>query len=224
MTARQILIVEDEPTIANILMDYLAKAGYQPRHIENGAVALDSIRDQEPALVLLDLMLPGMDGLEVCREVRKFSNVPIIMVTARVEEADRLIGLDSGADDYICKPFSPREVMARVGAVLRRIQPGEVQASNSLIEVDEESQRISMAGKRLDLTPTEYRLLRLLVTRPGRIYSRAQILDLAYPDSEDVSDRIVDSHIKNIRKKLNAILPNAEVLHSVYGIGYRFEI
>lgn len=224
MTARQILIVEDEPTIANILMDYLSRAGYQPQHIENGSAALESIRSQEPALVLLDLMLPGIDGLEVCREVRKFSNVPIIMVTARVEEADRLIGLDSGADDYICKPFSPREVMARVSAVLRRIQPGEAQSSNSLIEVDEESQRISVAGKRLDLTPTEYRVLRLLVTRPGRIFSRAQILDLAYPDSEDVSDRIVDSHIKNIRKKLGAILPNAEFLHSVYGIGYRFEI
>jgi two-component system response regulator BaeR len=224
MSNKTILIVEDEPTIANILKDYLSRAGFLPQHIENGLQAVEAIQKDPPALVLLDLMLPGMDGLSVCREVRKFSNLPIIMVTARAEEVDRLVGLDSGADDYICKPFSPREVMARVTAVLRRIQPAEVQPLPPIVEVDEESQRINVAGKRLDLTPTEYRLLRLLVSRPGRIFSRAQILDLAYPDSEDVSDRIVDSHVKNIRKKLAALLPDTDLLHSVYGIGYRFEI
>ena len=224
MSAQTILIVEDEATIANILKDYLSRAGYLPLHAENGLQAIEMIQREPPALVLLDLMLPGLDGLSICREVRKFSNLPIIMVTARVEEVDRLIGLDSGADDYICKPFSPREVMARVTAVLRRTHPSEVQPVNSVVEIDEESQRINIAGKRLDLTPTEYRLLRLLVSRPGRIFSRAQILDLAYPESEDVSDRIVDSHIKNIRKKIAVLLPAADLLHSVYGIGYRFEI
>jgi two-component system response regulator BaeR len=221
---KTILIVEDEPTIANILKDYLSQAGFKPLHVENGLQALETIKSAQPALVLLDLMLPGLDGLSVCKEARKVSKVPIIMVTARVEEVDRLIGLESGADDYICKPFSPREVMARVSAVLRRTQPDGAVPQALSVAVDEESQRISIAGKRLDLTPTEYRLLLLLISRPGRIFSRAQILDLAYPDSEDVSDRIVDSHVKNIRKKIASILPDADILHSVYGIGYRFEI
>ncbi|MBF0168897.1 MAG: response regulator [Alphaproteobacteria bacterium] len=224
-SAKSILIVEDEPTIAQILLDYLKKAGFAPFHLEDGRAALESIRRQPPDLVLLDLMLPGMDGLSVCSQVRTFSNVPIIMVTARVEEIDRLLGLEAGADDYICKPFSPREVVARVTAVLRRMAPSpSLLPQPALVEIDLEGQRISFGGKRLDLTPTEYRVLSLLAARPGRLFSRAQILDLAYPEDEDVSDRIVDSHIKNIRKKLAAILPEADVIHSVYGIGYRFEV
>ncbi|TAN50320.1 MAG: response regulator [Rhodospirillales bacterium] len=226
MTAspKSILIVEDEPTISQILMDYLSKSGFAPTHAEDGLMALDMIRKQIPDLILLDLMLPGMDGLTVCKEVRTFSSVPIIMVTARVEEIDRLLGLDAGADDYICKPFSPREVVARVTAVLRRAAPATSQPPAALVDIDQESQRISIAGKRLDLTPKEYRVLKLLASRPGRLFSRAQILDLAYPADEDVSDRIVDSHIKNIRKKLAALLPEMDIIHSVYGIGYRFEI
>ncbi|MBF0355242.1 MAG: response regulator [Alphaproteobacteria bacterium] len=223
-SAKSILIVEDEPTIAQILLDYLKKAGFAPAHLEDGREALETIRRQPPDLVLLDLMLPGMDGLSLCSQVRSFSNVPIIMVTARVEEIDRLLGLEAGADDYICKPFSPREVVARVTAVLRRMAPAPFLLQPSLVEIDLEGQRISFGGKRLDLTPTEYRVLSLLAARPGRLFSRAQILDLAYPEDEDVSDRIVDSHIKNIRKKLAAILPEADVIHSVYGIGYRFEV
>jgi two-component system response regulator BaeR len=223
-SAKSILIVEDEPTIAQILLEYLKQAGFAPAHLEDGREALETIRRQPPDLVLLDLMLPGMDGLSLCSQVRSFSNVPIIMVTARVEEIDRLLGLEAGADDYICKPFSPREVVARVTAVLRRMAPAPFLPQPSLVEIDLEGQRISFGGKRLDLTPTEYRVLSLLAARPGRLFSRAQILDLAYPEDEDVSDRIVDSHIKNIRKKLAAILPEADVIHSVYGIGYRFEV
>jgi len=221
---RRILVVEDEPTIAEILVDYLRHAGFTPRHLDNGRDALEAIRANPPDLVVLDIMLPGLDGMTVCREVRKFSAVPIIMVTARVEEIDRLMGLGVGADDYVCKPFSPREVVARVTTVLRRIGHGGDPMIPPLLEIDDDAQRISISGERLDLTPTEFRLLRLLSSRPGRIYSRAQILDLAYMEDQDVSDRIIDSHIKNIRKKIAAALPGVDLIHSVYGVGYRFEV
>jgi two-component system response regulator BaeR len=221
----QVLVVEDEPAIADILFDYLRQAGFSPRKIGDGRAALDAIRSSPPDLVVLDLMLPGLDGVSVCREVRKFSSVPIIMVTARVEEVDRLLGLDVGADDYICKPFSPREVVARVGVVLRRagrVATGD--ATGADLKIDDASQRIAIGGQRLDLTPTEYRLLRLLASHPGRIYSRAQILDLAYNQDQDVSDRIIDSHVKNIRRKIAALRPDGNIIHAVYGIGYRFEM
>ena len=220
---RAILVVEDERTIADILMDYLRQAGFSPRHLDDGRAALEAIRAEPPDLVLLDIMLPGLDGIAVCREVRRFSSVPIIMATARVEEVDRLLGLELGADDYITKPFSPREVVARVVAVLRRTARMGEPGAPLRVDIDEAGQRIAVGGHRLDLTPTEFRLLGLLASRPGRIYSRAQILDLAYGDNGDVSDRIVDSHVKNIRKKLATVLPGVELLHSVYGVGYRFE-
>ncbi|MBV5324311.1 MAG: response regulator, partial [Rhodospirillaceae bacterium] len=145
---RRILVVEDEPTIAEILVDYLRHAGFAPRHLDNGRAALDSIRSDPPDLVVLDIMLPGLDGMSVCREVRKFSAVPIIMVTARVEEIDRLMGLGVGADDYVCKPFSPREVVARVSTVLRRTRPGSVSSTPPLLEIDEAGQRITIGGQR----------------------------------------------------------------------------
>ncbi|CAA7619119.1 DNA-binding response regulator in two-component regulatory system with BaeS [Candidatus Terasakiella magnetica] len=223
--ARVIMIVEDEPTIADILASYLRHTGFAPVLMTNGQEALAAIRRSPPDLVLLDVMLPGLDGTEVCRAVRTFSAVPIIMVTARVDEIDRLLGLEVGADDYVCKPFSPREVVARVQTVLRRagrsseIAPAPV----PWLEIDDDAARITLNGQRLDLTPTEFRLLRLLASRPGRVYSRGQILDLAYLQDQDVSDRIIDSHVKNIRKKIAAILPEVEVIHSVYGIGYRYE-
>ena len=222
-TRERVLVVEDEHTIADILMDYFRNAGFDPGHIDDGRAALEAIRRAPPDLVVLDLMLPGLDGMSVCREVRAFSTVPIIMVTARVEEIDRLLGLDLGADDYICKPFSPREVVARALAVLRRTARVEP-ADPGRVEIDEDRLSIAIGGHRLDLTPTEFRLLRLLAARPGRIYSRAQILEHAYSDDPEVSDRIVDSHVKNIRKKIAAALPGFDALHSVYGVGYRFEI
>lgn len=216
-----VLVVEDETRIATILGDYLRQAGCRAELHSRGDEGLEAIRNRRPDLVLLDLMLPGMDGLSVCREVRKFSEVPIIMVTARAEEIDRLLGLEMGADDYICKPFSPREVVARVKAVLRRTRH-KPQTAKDLV-VDEARQCVVAAGTRLDLTPTEYRLLQRLMANPGRVFSRAQLLDSLYDPDQDVSDRVVDSHIKNVRRKLTAALPGRELIHSVYGVGYRFE-
>lgn len=218
-----VLLAEDEQTIADILTDYLRQAGFDTSHVADGRKAVEAIRREPPDIVVLDLMLPGMDGMAACREVRGFSNVPVIMVTARVEEVDRLLGLEAGADDYICKPFSPREVVARVMAVLRRAG-GYGGVTPPRFEIDEAAQRISIGGQRLDLTPTEFRLLRLLASHPGRIYSRGQILDLAYHQDQNVSDRIIDSHVKNIRRKVAAILPEANIIHAVYGVGYRFEM
>lgn len=221
---RTVYIVEDEPRIATILRDYLVKAGYQVQLFDNGQEALDALRRRMPSLLLLDIMLPEVDGVTVCQEVRRISEVPIIMLTARVEEVDRLLGLEIGADDYICKPFSPREVVARVKAALRRWPEPENGVSDEGELVHEEaSSCYLMAGQRLGLTSTEYRLLRLLHSSPGRVYSRAQLLDLCYDPDQDVSDRAIDSHIKNLRRKLHAASPHREYVHSVYGVGYRFE-
>ncbi len=223
--SQHILIVEDDPEIAKVLALYMTQAGFTSDHLDNGLAAIERVRQAPPNLMLLDLNIKGADGLKVCREVRGFSTMPIIMVTGRVEEIDRLLGLEWGADDYICKPFSPREVVARVNTVLRRAGTPPPSAVKSIgMEIDDEAQRVLFGGRRVELTPTEFRLFSLLAARPGRIYDRAQILDLAFPDGHDVSDRVIDSHIKNIRRKIAAVLPGVEVVHSVYGIGYRFEI
>lgn len=225
--SEHILIVEDELTIAQILKEYLSKNGYRSTHLGDGLNVLDLIKSDPPDLVLLDLMLPGgKDGLEVCKEIRSISSVPIFIVTAKVEEIDRLLGLELGADDYICKPFSPREVVARVKALFRRIaQTATPEPKRSGFEIDEAQQRISFKGQRLDLTPTEFRLLRLFVSNPGRVYSRAQLLELCYQQEQLIIDRVIDSHIKNLRKKITKVLnTEQEVIHAVYGIGYRFEM
>lgn len=224
MTER-ILIVEDELRIAQILSDYLAQAGYMVEHMDHGTGVVELVQKQPPDLILLDIMLPGCDGLEICKEVRKFSNLPIIMVSARVEELDRLLGLELGADDYICKPFSPREVVARVKVALRRLKPNTTtENENKLFVIDEESNRILVKGIVLELTRTEYRLLKHLASRPGRVYPRAQLVDLCAKLGEPAFDRVIDSHIKNLRKKIAKVLGEQEVIHSVYGIGYRFEL
>jgi two-component system response regulator BaeR len=186
----------------------------------DGALALEAIRRQAPALVVLDLMLPGLDGLSLCREVRSFSDVPIVMVTARVEEIDRLLGLELGADDYLCKPFSPRELMARIKAILRRAAPP------AAVQVDEAARRIRIHGQPLELTPTEYGILAALARRPGQVFSRARLLDAAREGNAnlDVADRAIDSHVKNLRRKLDAVLPGVEAIHSIYGLGYRFDL
>lgn len=222
---RTIYVVEDEPSIGAILRDYLLKAGYAVELFENGRLALEAFRSQPPpSLFILDLMLPEVDGITVCKEVRKTSEVPIIMLTAMVEEIDRLIGLEMGADDYICKPFSPREVVARVKAALRRWpEQAAYESTAPELQHDDSSATYSMGGDRLLLTNTEYRLLRLLQGTPGRVYSRAQLLDLCYDLEQDVSDRAIDSHIKNLRRKLNLSKSGKEYVHSVYGVGYRFE-
>ncbi len=220
MRAR-IAIVEDEPELAALMADYARAAGYTPAVYGDGAAALAAIEAEPPALVVLDLMLPGLDGLALCRALRRSSAVPIIMVTARVEEIDRLLGLESGADDYLCKPFSPRELMARIKAILRRAQPA---ATARALVVDEAARRISVMGQALTLTPTEFHLLAALARRPGQVFSRAQLLDLARADSLDVTDRAIDSHIKNLRRKIAALMPEVEAIGSVYGLGYRLDL
>lgn len=220
----RICIVEDEPKIAAVLSDYLRAAGFDSLTIHDGAAAVAAIRDYQPDLVLLDLMLPGRDGLDICRELRQDSRLPVIMLTARVEEIDRLLGLELGADDYICKPFSPREVVARVKAVLRRTQPEQTApAQDNPLKVDADAHRAWLDGQELDLTPVEFRLLRTLASAPGRIFSRDQLLDHLYDDHRVVTDRTVDSHIKNLRRKLEAIR-EGDTIRSIYGVGYRLDL
>jgi two-component system response regulator BaeR len=220
-----IVIVEDDDKIAALLADYCKAAGYRATQIANGCQAVEFLRETPVDLVLLDLMLPGMDGIEVCQAVREFAAMPIIMLTARIDEVDRLLGLESGADDYVCKPFSPREVMARVKAQLRaQSRRSAAAAPESAIMVEAESMRIVVKGTALTLTPVEYRLLAEMITHPERVYSRQHLLDLCHDDQRDTSDRTIDSHIKNIRRKLAAALPGVDCLQSVYGVGYRFEL
>jgi two-component system, OmpR family, response regulator BaeR len=226
MTER-ILIIEDETRLAALLADYLKAAGFATDCLATGTGAVDWIRAHAPALVLLDLRLPGMDGLDICRQVRAFSAVPIIMTTARVEEIDRLLGLGLGADDYVCKPYSPREVVARVKAVLRRLHPQEPVADAAVagpLRLDDDSLRVRADGGEIQLTAVEYALLRALVARPGKILSRARLMERIYDDHRIVSDRTIDSHVKKLRKRLAEILPpGRELIHSVYSVGYRYE-
>ncbi len=217
-----ILIVEDEPKLAALLADYLKASGHETAWIANGLDVIPAIRAREPDLVLLDLMLPGRDGLDICRELRSFSELPVIMMTARVEEIDRLLGLELGADDYICKPYSPREVVARCRAVLRRNRRSPP-VERQTLRIDENGWRASYHGVELDLTPVEFRLLRTLSAAPGRVFSREQLLDGLYDDHRVVTDRTVDSHIKNLRRKLEQIAPDEPLIRSIYGVGYKFE-
>jgi two-component system, OmpR family, response regulator BaeR len=219
---RRAMVVEDDPKIAQLLVDYLRNDGFVVDALSDGAVALESLKRAVPVALVLDLMLPGLDGLSLCRAVRQFSDVPILMLTARIDEVDRLLGLDSGADDYVCKPFSPREVMARVRALVRRAE-GRLTGADVPWHIDDEALRIHWRGQVVPLTPLEFRMLRPLLMHPGRVYSRAQLLDTVHSDWRDVSDRAVDSHVKNMRRKLLAIDPGFDGLSSVYGVGYRFD-
>ena len=219
---RMILIVEDEQRVADLHSDYLQQSGFTTEWLADGMTVVLWVKENSPALILLDLMLPGMDGLEICKEVRSFSNVPIIMVTSRVEEIDRLLGLELGADDYICKPFSPREVVARVKTVLRRSEPQQ-QSNNYALLIDGERYLATLLGQKLDLTAVEFQLLNILVKSPGRIFSRNQLMDRIYNDQRIVCDRTIDSHVKKLRKKIAVVGPNLELIHSIYGIGYKYE-
>lgn len=220
--AERILIVEDEPKLAELLRDYLLREGYEVFLLERGDAVEDWVRARGADLVLLDLMLPGRGGIEVCKALRGFSDAAIIMVTARVEEVDRLLGLALGADDYICKPYSPREVVARVKAVLRRTRPADTGAPAQLL-LDEPALKASVAGRELGLTAVEFQLLKILASAPGTIYSRDQLMDAMYRDERVVSDRTVDSHVKKLRRKIAEVLPERELIHSVYGVGYKYE-
>jgi len=219
---RRVLVVEDDAKIAQLLLDYLHSDDFEASSVADGRIALRQIEQSPPSIVILDLMLPGLDGVSVCKAVRRFSDVPILMLTARVDEVDRLLGLDTGADDYVCKPFGPREVVARVRALLRRYE-GRVALAAKPWTVEESSFRIAWRGQWLPLTRQEFLMLRLLLGRPGRVFSRSQLLDSASSDLRDVSDRAIDSHIKNIRRKILAVDAGCECIVSVYGVGYRFD-
>jgi two-component system response regulator BaeR len=217
-----IMIVEDEPELAAVIADYARAAGYVPTVYGDGAQALAAIRATPPDLIVLDLMLPGLDGLALCRAVRAFSEVPIVMVTARVEEIDRLLGLELGADDYLCKPFSPRELMARIKAILRRA--GSADVAPAALLLDEAARSVRIHGRALDLTPSEYAILAALARRPGQVLSRAQLLDAARADNLDATDRAIDSHVKNLRRKIDGAAPGLEPIRSIYGLGYRYDM
>jgi two-component system response regulator BaeR len=217
-----ILIIEDEPKLAALMTDYLRAAHYETEWLADGTQATQRVRETAPELVLLDLMLPGKDGLEICREVRAFSEVPIVMVTARVEEIDRLLGLELGADDYVCKPFSPRELVARIKTILRRVQRAGG-LPESALQIDGAAYAATLRGQRLDLTPVEFRLLAALAGTPGRILSRSNLLEQIYDDHRIVTDRTIDTHIKNLRRKMEQVSAGTDMIHSVYGVGYRLD-
>jgi two-component system response regulator BaeR len=220
-----ILVVEDERKLSELLRAYLKQSGYNTHIIGNGLEVMPYLQKATPDLVLLDLMLPGRDGLDICRDIRKSSQLPVIMVTARIEEVDRLVGLEIGADDYICKPFSPREVVARVKAVLRRSSGNTTtDHAGALLTLDHDRQRIYAGDRKIQLTTVEYQLFNTLYAEPGRIYSRDQLIDRIYNDHRIVSDRTIDSHIKKLRHKLAELVPEQELIHSVYGAGYRYEL
>ena len=220
----RILVVEDEPRISEVTLAYLKHGGFAAELVEHGDEVMAAVKQSPPALMVLDIMLPGTDGMTLCRELRREYNFPIIMVTARIEEIDRLLGFDVGADDYLCKPFSPNELVARVRALLRRSNAEKAAAINTIFEDDPIAKRIRYRGEILNLTPQEYRLLAIFIASPSRLFSRAQLLQLAYDNDADVFDRAIDSHIKNLRKRLKPVLGEQEAIHSVYGVGYRFEM
>jgi two-component system response regulator BaeR len=218
-----VLVVEDDRKISELLLNYLRANGYEAVPVYDGREAVQHISLRTPDAVILDWMLPGMDGISVCRAVRVFSDVPILMLTARVDELDRLLGLDTGADDYVCKPFAPSEVIARVRALLRRAG-GRVKTSPRPWVVEDASFRISWLGQWLPLTRIEFMMFRTLLARPGRVFSRDQLLASVHGSQRDTSDRAIDSHIKNLRKKVQAVEPGRECVASVYGVGYRFDM
>lgn len=219
-----ILIVEDEERLARLIADYLRAAGHRVQHLAEGAGVVEWVRRERPDLILLDLMLPGKDGLDICREIRAESQVPIIMTTARVEEIDRLLGLELGADDYVCKPYSPRELVARVKAVLRRTLAPEPPSESGPLTLHRDELRVRAGDGEIELTAVEFALLETLHGAPGRIFSRDRLMDRIYRDHRVVSDRTIDSHVKKLRRKLAELLPEQELIHSVYGVGYRYEL
>lgn len=220
VAAARVLVVEDDDTLAAILTDALADAGFDPQRLATATEVVDSVRRERPAAVLLDLQLPGGHGFDICRELRGFTTIPLIMITGQNAEADRLNGLEIGADDYIGKPFAVREVIARLRALLRR-SSGWQGAGVQPLKLDSAALTGWWFGRLLTLTPVEFRLLERLARRPGMVLSRAQLLDALHVDERDTSDRTIDSHIKNLRKKLKAITPAFDPLESVYGVGYK---
>lgn len=221
MKQARVFIVEDETKLAFLLRDYLLQAQCEVMIFHDGLEVVEAVKCSEPAAILLDLMLPGKDGIQICSEIRRFSQVPILMVTAKVEEIDRLLGLEIGADDYICKPFSPREVVARVKTVLRRVVPA-LDNSKHPFSLDEARLTVNTSVYSVQLTAVEFEILLCLSNEPGRIFSRNTLMDNIYKDNRIVSDRTIDSHIKKLRKKL-VDDANLDIIRSVYGVGYKME-
>jgi DNA-binding response OmpR family regulator len=224
---KTILVVDDEPKIVELARDYLEHAGFTVRTAANGESALDVVRRDRPDLVVLDLGLPGLDGLDVTRRIRRDSNLPVIMLTARDDELDQLLGLELGADDYLTKPFSPRELVARVRAVLRRADTSAEATTDEVVRagdltLDLPRMRAELAGRSIDLTPTEFQLLAALARQPGRIFTRSQLLDAVHGVAFESYERAIDTHIKNIRRKLEPDPRRPVHVLTVYGVGYRF--
>lgn len=225
-SSRPILIIEDNKNIASLVAKYLTTEGFEALVAQDGPTGLSLLQRHHPALIILDLMLPQMDGWEVCREIRKTSEVPILILTARAEEIDRILGLSMGADDYVVKPFSPREVVERVKAILRRARPGPTQAGSPVqrgsVFVDPARQKVTVNRKPVFLTPSEYKLLYALISAPGRVFSRDDLLNKLYGRGEAVVDRVVDVHIGKLRQKIELDPSNPLYILTVRGTGYRF--
>jgi DNA-binding response OmpR family regulator len=224
---KTVLVVDDEPKIREVVHDYLVDAGFSVVEAADGATALERIGAAPPDLVVLDLGLPGVDGLEVAREVRARSNLPIIMLTARGEEIDRVVGLELGADDYLVKPFSPRELVARVKAVLRRTdgpaaEPGDAPLVVGPVTVDPRRHVVTVDGNEVDLTATEFALVAHLAAQPGRVFTRGQLLEALHGVADESYERAIDAHVKNIRRKLEPVPHEPRFVRTVHGVGYRF--
>ncbi len=220
-----VLVVEDEIEIARVVRDYLDNAGFEVIVVGDGGSAIASVRSAKPDLLVLDLGLPGRDGLDVAREIRRWSNTPIVMLTARGDETDRVVGLELGADDYVVKPFSPKELVARIRAVLRRTRAAERGAEilrAGDVEVDTGKMRVSVAGRPVELTPTEFQLLATLVAEPGRVFTRGQLLDAVHGVAIESYERAIDAHVKNIRRKVEPEPGSPRYVLTVHGVGYRF--
>jgi len=220
-----VLVVEDEIEIARIVRDYLRNAGFEVIVVGDGGSAVASVRSAKPDLLVLDLGLPGRDGLDVAREIRRWSDTPIVMLTARGDETDRIVGLELGADDYVVKPFSPKELVARVRAVLRRSRAaarGDEIVRAGDVEIDTGKMRVSVGGAPVELTPTEFQLLATLAREPGRVFTRSQLLDAAHGVAIESYERAIDAHVKNLRRKIEPTPGNPRYVVTVHGVGYRF--
>jgi len=220
-----VLVVEDEIEIARVVRDYLRNAGFEVIVVGDGGSAVASVRSSKPDLLVLDLGLPGRDGLDVAREIRRWSDTPIVMLTARGDETDRIVGLEIGADDYVVKPFSPKELVARVRAVLRRTRTaarGDEVVRAGDVEIDTAKMRVSVGGTQVDLTPTEFQLLATLAREPGRVFTRSQLLDAVHGVAIESYERAIDAHVKNIRRKIEPEPGSPRYVVTVHGVGYRF--
>ncbi|MBH0020397.1 response regulator [Pseudoalteromonas sp. SWXJ133] len=224
MTSQKILVIEDEENIAEVLIAYAKQQNYETEHFNSGKGVVSFVKQNAVDLILLDLMLPDVDGIELCKQIRAFSNVPIIMLTAKSEEIDRLQGLEIGADDYICKPFSPKEVIARIKAVLRRTsQPKANIINHNNFQLHKDDYEARLNGKSIGFTAVEFKIFLLFISHVGRVFTREDIINNVYSDTTDISDRNIDTHIKNIRKKINDIQAGLNPIAAVYSVGYKFK-